>query len=87
MLLEKPVVSTNCDPIKRIVEETDSGKIYASNNSSELSDAIISLYNTKNGLPDMGKRGKSEILKKYNWETAGTSLVNLYKKIESGIEK
>jgi glycosyltransferase involved in cell wall biosynthesis len=87
MLLEKPVVSTDCNPILRIVEETDSGKIYASNNSSELSNAIISLYKTKDGLPEMGQRGKKAVLKKYNWETAGDSLVQLYKKIESGVEK
>jgi len=87
MLLEKPVISTDCNPIQRIIDETQSGKIYSSNNSVELSDAIISLYNSKDKLPEMGKNGKNAVMEKYNWETAGTHLIKLYQQIESGTTK
>jgi glycosyltransferase involved in cell wall biosynthesis len=87
MLLEKPVISTDCNPIQRIIDETQSGKIYSSNNSEKLSDAIISLYNSKDKLPEMGKNGKNAVMEKYNWETAGTHLIKLYQQIESGTTK
>ncbi len=83
MLLEKPVVSTDCNPIKRIVEETLSGKIYPSNNSKKLAEAIISLYQNKERINEIGKSGKTAVLEKYNWQTAGKALLDLYRNINS----
>jgi glycosyltransferase involved in cell wall biosynthesis len=81
MLLKKPVVSTNCNPIRRIVEETQSGKIYESNNPSELSKVVISLYEMKDGVSEMGNKGKNAVLERYNWKLAADNLVQLYKEI------
>jgi len=85
MLLEKPVISTDCNPIRRIVNETKSGKIYASNNASELAKTVISIYKEKENLSEIGKMGKHAVLEKYNWDIAGQELIKLYKKIDSGL--
>jgi len=79
MLLEKPVVSTNCNPLRRIIGESGSGKIYASNNASELAKLIISLYKNKDKLTEMGSMGKEAVINRYNWNAAGEKLTELYK--------
>ena len=82
MLLKKPVVATNCDPIERIVNETKSGLIYASNNSEEFADKIIELYSNKNLGFQMGENGYKAVKEKYNWEETSKTLIDLYSRIQ-----
>lgn len=82
MLLEKPVVATNCVPIQRIIEETKSGLIYENNNFNQLANLIIKLYNNKLLQRQMGVNGKKAVMEKYNWKNTSKSLINLYKNIE-----
>lgn len=82
MLLEKPVVATNCNPIKRIVEETKCGLIYENKNSQQLAKAVIKLYYSESLRQQMGANGKKAVMEKYNWEKTSRNIVNLYKELE-----
>ncbi|MDX1699025.1 MAG: glycosyltransferase family 4 protein [Melioribacteraceae bacterium] len=84
MSLGKPVVASNCRPIKRIIEETNSGLIYESNNEDDLEEKIISLYEDHALRNVMGRNGISGVEKKYNWSETSKNLINLYKDIFSG---
>jgi len=86
MLLEKSVIATNCNPIKRIINETKCGLIYKSNDSNELAECIIKLYKNKKLRKDFGENGKKAVLKKYNWENASKNLIKLYQTIENSIK-
>ena len=83
MSLEKPVVASDCNPIKRIIEDTNSGYIYESNNEIALAERIISLFEDEELRIEMGRNGKRGVEEKYNWEKTGKNLIELYKKIES----
>ena len=85
MLLEKPVVATNCNPIERIVNETKCGLIYESNNSNRLAECITKLYTDGKLRKEFGLNGKKAVLKKYNWENTSKNLIKLYKTIEKSI--
>ncbi len=78
MIFEKPVVSTNCNPLKRILDETKAGVIYESGNETDLANKVIELYNNPKLCVDMGKKGKDAVLKKYNWDETSKKLVELY---------
>ncbi len=82
MLLEKPVVATNCNPIKRILEDTNAGIVYSSNNHEELAECLIKFNEHPDLRKEMGAAGKQAVLNKYNWDSAGKNLIALYNKVD-----
>ncbi|MBN1301632.1 MAG: glycosyltransferase family 4 protein [Melioribacteraceae bacterium] len=85
MYLQRPVVSTNCNPIKRILDESEAGLTYLSDDFSELAEKIIWLWMNEAERRQMGIRGKTAVVEKYNWKATSENLVSLYKEIESGL--
>lgn len=83
MLLGKPVLSTNCDPLERIIKETKSGLIFKSNDEKHLAEQIKYAYNNPEATKQMGENGIKAVKDIYNWENTAQNLINLYKKIES----
>jgi glycosyltransferase involved in cell wall biosynthesis len=81
MYLQKPVIASDCLPIRRIIEETGAGVIYPSDNIGYLS----KLLNELNSLnySEMAARGKSAVIEKYNWNVDSEVLLNLYRKFLS----
>ena len=78
MYLKKPVLASDCLPIKRIVEETDSGFIFESDNEKDLSELLTTIYNQKEMLDLKGENGKLWVEKKYNWLCDSEVLQNIY---------
>lgn len=78
MFFEKPVIASNCNPLIRIINETNAGLIYDSNNEFDLSEKIISLYNGSHLMKEMGRKGKEAVISKYNWEIAAKELKKIY---------
>ncbi len=78
MIFEKPVVASNCNPIKRILDETEAGVIYESGNENDLAEKVIKLYQNPEMQIEMGAKGKDAVLKKYNWDETSKNLVELY---------
>jgi len=85
MLLEKPVVATNCNPIERIINETECGLIYESNDSNGLAECIIKLNKNSKLRKEFGLNGEKAVIEKCNWENASRNLIKLYAKIENSI--
>ena len=81
MIFEKPVVASDCNPIKRILDETRAGVVFESNNEADLASKVIDLQNNKKLQLEMGKKGKEAVLEKYNWNEASKNLITLYNKI------
>ncbi len=86
MLLAKPVIATNCNPIKRILEETHSGLVYSSNNASDLAEKFIYLNQRPDLMEEMGTNGKSAVFDKYNWDDTAGNLIKLYKNLERNLK-
>ncbi|HET54118.1 MAG TPA: glycosyltransferase family 1 protein [Ignavibacteria bacterium] len=81
MLFQKPVVASNCNPIERIIKETNCGKIYPSMNSVEFAKSIHALFADPELRSTLGRNGKIAVYKKYNWEQTSKTLLKLYNKI------
>jgi len=81
MLLEKPIVASNCNPVKRIIEEAKSGLIYESENSQQIAEAIVKLFKNDKQRSDMGKAGILAVSGIYNWKMAAQNLNKLYDSI------
>ena len=87
MIFEKPVVASDCNPIKRILDETRAGVVFESNNEADLADKVVELQNNKKLQLEMGKKGKEAVLEKYNWNEASKNLITLYNKINTITQK
>jgi len=82
MLMEKPVIATNCNPIKRIIENENCGVIYNSGDSKDFASKVIGLIQDNEMARKMGLNGKSAVLEKYNWDAASKNLTELYKRMK-----
>ena len=87
MLLGKPVVATNCNPIERIINEAKCGLVYESNDSNGLAECITKLYKDSKLRKDFGLNGKKAVLEKYNWKNTSKNLIRLYEKIGEAINE
>lgn len=74
MLEGKPVVVSSCKPLKRVVEETDSGLVSEAGKKKDLADKIIDLYNNENLRRELGENGKKAAQGRYNWQKETGSL-------------
>jgi len=81
---QKPVIVSDCKPLKRLVEEMECGLIFKSGDEKDLADKIISLVEKKKTMKQMGKNGNKFILEKYNWKRSERKLIELYRQIKSG---
>lgn len=82
MAMKKPVVVTDCKPLKRIVDECNCGIVVPSRDYNEMAKAVIHLYKNKEFKERLGENGRRAVIEKYNWSNEGKKLIELYKKIE-----
>ena len=81
MLLGKPVLTSNCDPLLRIVEETQSGSVFVQLDVEDIAKKIINMASNSNQSDSMAEKGRKAVLDKYNWSSTSQSLLRLYNNI------
>lgn len=74
-----PVIVSDCRPLKRIVEETQAGKVFEAGNAQNFATAVLELHHHAD---DFGEKGNKAVLQKYNWGVDGGRLLDLYKSFE-----
>jgi glycosyltransferase involved in cell wall biosynthesis len=85
MIFGKAVLVSDCDPLKRIVDETNTGMVFKSNNEKELASSLQYLYDHPNDVSQMGENGKTAVAEKYNWDSTAQNLIKLYSNIAENI--
>ena len=78
MYLEKPVIVTDCRPLRRIVDETQAGLVYPSGDAEALSEALLTLAADPEAAYAMARRGRAAVLERYHWEATVQGLVAMY---------
>lgn len=81
MLFSKPVIATDCLPLKRIIQKCKCGIIVKSGDSKSIAQAIFTIFNDSKLATKLGKNGKKAILEEYNWEKSEQILLMIYKRI------
>jgi glycosyltransferase involved in cell wall biosynthesis len=77
MYAQKPILASNCNSIRRIIEETDTGVVYLHDSPDDFALKLMKLLKDSN-LINMGVNGKKTVMSKYNWDITVKPLVNLY---------
>lgn len=86
MLLERPVLATDCAPIRRIVEETNSGLIVPSGDPGAMARAAIRLADPALRR-QMGEAGRSAVRGRYQWAKDAETLLQLYRELAAEGER
>lgn len=66
MSMEKPVVGANAGGAAEIVRDFETGRLFKPNNEESLADSIIWVLNDAGRRREMGKKGRIDVLKRFN---------------------
>jgi glycosyltransferase involved in cell wall biosynthesis len=81
MYLDKPIISSDCISLKRIINETKTGFIYRHDSAEDLASLIEKLSNNKSLLHELKGNGKKAVIEKYNWNIDRKRLVDAYRQL------
>jgi glycosyltransferase involved in cell wall biosynthesis len=82
MYLNKPIISTDCTSLKRIINETGTGFIYKNDSPGELFLLLEKLITDRNLLKETKGNGRKAVLEKYNWNIDKKRLIDAYRQLE-----
>jgi glycosyltransferase involved in cell wall biosynthesis len=81
MAMGLPVIASNFQLYKEIVEGNNCGICVDPLNPKEVAEAIEYLIDHPEEAKKLGENGRYAVLKKYNWEKEGKKLINLYEEL------
>jgi len=79
--MKKPIISSDCKSLKRVILEMQAGIIYPDRDFIELSRGIIKLAENEKLRVKLGESGYQAIMGKYNWQLSSSELLRLYKEL------
>jgi glycosyltransferase involved in cell wall biosynthesis len=79
MSQSKPVLAADSKAIKRIVNETNSGMTYETNNPKDFAEKVLQML--KSDIP-FGANGYIAVVEKYNWTNDARTLIKMYNNLK-----
>lgn len=87
MACELPVIVSNADGLKEVVENNKTGFIVETKNSKAIAEKIKLLINEKELRKKIGKEGRERVKELYDWEKNVEKMLDIYRKITIDREK
>jgi glycosyltransferase involved in cell wall biosynthesis len=81
MVCKKPVLVSDCKPLKRIIIETQAGKIFKANNNEDFAEKLISMYFDTKALAKFGDNGYKAACGEYAWRHDAARLNQIYSEL------
>jgi len=82
MMSGRPLLVSSSDPLKRVVEATNSGLVFTANNPQDFAVKTLELYSNKDLCNKLGLNGKTATAEGLmNWDEEQSVLVDFYKNI------
>ena len=78
LFFKKPVISSDCNSIEKLILAEKCGMIYRDNLPEELANRITFLYEHPEARTEMGNNGYEAVITKYNWESTVAPLLSIY---------
>ena len=83
MICERPVLVSNCKPLKRIIGDNNAGYVFEAGNPDDFADKCIEMYNNPDDVMIKVINGKKLADNDFSWNKDSEKLLNLYKNIGS----
>jgi len=87
MMIRKPVVVSDCPPLKRIIEDSGGGLVFRHDSPEELAECIARFREDGEFSRQAGERGRAAFLDRYNWDSTSGDLKKLYGALARRAEK
>lgn len=78
MYFGRPVISSNCKSLEKLILEENCGLIFNDRDSHHLAELILKLYSNSQLRTELGDNGRNSVLSKYNWEATSSALSKVY---------
>ena len=78
LAFKKPVISSNCNSLEKLILAETCGIIYKDSSPEELAEGIKYLYEHPELRIEMGNNGYRAVMNKYNWESTVAPLLSVY---------
>lgn len=82
MAASLPVIVTDFDLWKKIIDDAKSGYYFNPQNINDIVIYIENLLKDQENMKILGESGRKFVMDRYNWENEEKKLLNLYKKLE-----
>ncbi len=77
-----PVISSDLEPVKRIIQEEDCGRVYDSGDAESLKNIILDVIKDKNCLTEMGNNGLNAVKNKYSWTNESKVIIDVLERVK-----
>ncbi|MBD3179565.1 MAG: glycosyltransferase [Candidatus Latescibacteria bacterium] len=81
MMRGKPVIVSDCPPLKRVIEESRAGLWFRYDSPEELAGQIVKLYRDNQQRESLARNGLRAFREKFNWDMTSGELRELYASI------
>jgi glycosyltransferase involved in cell wall biosynthesis len=78
MLFKRPILVSDCIPQKEIIEDAFCGRYFKNNDPTDMATVLEQMLAEPDELKNMGERGKSAVLTKYNTAIQGEAIIKAY---------
>ena len=87
MSLKKPVIVSDCPPLKRVIDDSGGGSSFVHDDPEDFARQVMALHGDADRRRSMGEAGRSAFLDRYNWDSTSGELVELYERLTGRIDK
>ena len=81
MYLNKPIISSDCISLKRIINQTHTGFIYKNDSPEDLYQLLEKLSADTKLLEEIDGNGKKAVMEQFNWNIDKQRLLNAYQEL------
>ncbi len=78
MYFGKPVISSNCRSLEKIIAQERCGLIFEDRNPADLADKLLLLYHNTDLKHSLGRNGYQAVMNTYNWDATSKGLLKIY---------
>jgi glycosyltransferase involved in cell wall biosynthesis len=79
----RPVIVSDCPPLRRVAEDTGGGLVFAWRSPAELAARVVELHRDPERRRAMAAAGRRAVLERYAWERTAAPLVDLYRTLSA----
>ena len=73
-----PIIASDCDPLQRIITETDTGTCFINQDANSFADNLFKLIANDTFMDQIPGNGKKWVNEKYNWKADSKVLISIY---------
>ncbi len=83
MICAKPVLVSDCRPLKRIVESADAGFVFRASDPEDFARTVIQMYESRSAFPEYGARGRRAALGPFSWTHDAKRMLDIFESVHA----